>query len=397
MQALLGGPRAGLLAADVREALAFTRGAKVRRGVDVLDRQDRLTGEVLPFTGGQVSWSYRPPSATSGQDAGTTAVRRQAALELAGAVTVNLSARRLRFWTELLLRDGRWARFHQGVFEAASPGVTDDGQVVRRSLQLAGKSHRWATTTLTAPVTYPGSTVAVAEVISRLTTRFGEQAFAIEQSSATIGQPRTFEAGASELAVCSSLLASIGYDQLTDDEEGRPSSRPLSKLATLGPETVYAAGRGKVLTAGSVDPLLPDLPNVVRFSARQGPSLGNVEGNGLATRRNQSTGPASIDARGGTGVGEVELLVQVDADSQAVLEQIADAEKQTYFAGGGERFRGQVGLNPLAGERDVVDIVLPRLGMTSGPWLVTDWSVPHTPVTSAADVLMTITAERRVA
>lgn len=397
MQPLLGGPRATLNADDVLEALSFRRGATLRRGVDVLTYEDEPTGEKLPFTGGSVTWAYRPPSTTAGQTSGVTATRRQASLVLAGPVRVPLVARRLRLWTDLLLRTGDWARFHHGVFEVANPGRTDDGVVVARTLALAGKSYRWATTVLAEPLSFPGTTVAVAEVKARMTSVFGETQFAIESSDATIGQDRTFEAGTSWLDVLSSLLQAVGFDQLTDDEDGRPASRSLAALAGQGIEATYGADQGKIVTAGTVDPLEPTLPNVLRFSARQGPSLGNTEGNGLTTRRNQSTGPASIDARGGTGVGEVELRVEVDVDNQAALEAVADAEQQRYFAGGGERFTGDVGVNLLAGDRDVIGLVLPRLEVASGAWLVTQWAMPFGPIRQPSDVLMRVTAERRVA
>lgn len=395
MQPLLGHPRESLDEAAVAEALALGRGAKIRHGHDVLDLSDLLQpDEQLPVdadAGGSVTWSYRPPDRVTGQSTEVAAVRRRATLVLAGDTTINLHARRIRLWSEVLLADGTWARFHSGVFVATNPGIADDGIVVRRNLNLADKSYEWANTPIDEPIELDGTEVATEWVMDSLTAVWGEAAFSIPTSTATVGEPRTFEADTSWLEVYSKVLESVAYDQLTADENGRPASRPLADLAGQGVEVTYGAGDGKVLRAGQVEPLLPTLPNVIRFSARQGPSLGNTEGDGLYTVTNQSTGPASVDVRG----REVVLTVQVDADDQATLGAIAEAEKQRYFAGGGMRFTGHVGFNPRHGDRDVVSFNLPRLDMDGGDWLVTSWELPRRRITDPSAALMAVTAEKR--
>lgn len=400
MQALRAEPRQGLTDASVQEALSLKRGARTREGVDVLDSSDRLTNTLLVVKAqaGSVTWSYRAPDRVVGQSGGVAAVRRRATLNipLAQSSELNLNNSRLRLWTEWQLADGSWARFWLGVFVVVNPGaVVDDGVQLSRSLELADKSYLWANKFLAEPVTVPAGTVAVDWVKSDLTSRFGETVFALPASTATLPLARVFETGTSMLEVYSRVLEGAGFDQLTATESGRPTTQPLADLASRGVEHTYGAGKGKVVVAGQVEPLLPTLPNVVRFSARQGPSLGNIEGNGLRTVKNQSTGPASIDARGGV---EIELRVDVDAANQAALDAIAYADSQRYFAGGGERWSGRVALNPLHSDRDVVALGLPRLGIVdTSPWLVTEWTYPLAPRDSPGAVLMDITCERRVA
>lgn len=394
MQDLLGGPRAGLARADVAEALALGRGATVRHGADVLTGGDVPTDARLRFESGSVTWSYRAPDRVTGQSQDVAAVRRRATLRVPAGQPVNLTGGRLRLWTEMRLRTGAWARFHLGVFVVVTPGaLEDDGTRLLQQLVLADKSHTWQNDLLVEPVTVPGGTVIVDYVKTDLTARYGETMFAIAGSPALLEQTRTFEPGTSRLELYSQLLEAAAMDQLTADEDGRPASQALALLAGRGPEQTYGPGAGKVLSAGTVEPLLPTLPNVVRFSARQGPSLGNVEGNGLAIRRNTSTGPASIAARGGRAVP---VTVDVEADSQAVLEAIADADCQRYFAGGGLRWVGKVGLNPRHSDRDVIALELARLGLTGGAWSVTDWTYPLQPISGEQAVLMDLTAERRV-
>lgn len=394
MQALLAAPRDGLVEADVKEALSLQRGGQFRHGVDVLDRYDQPTGDQQPFTSASVDWNYRPPDLTSGQENAVAAVLRQGSLELVGAPSVDLASRRFQLWTEMRLRTGGWARWPLGVFVATNPTVSDDGLTVRRVLSLADKSWLWFIATLTDAVHVPATAVAVDYVKADLTSRFGETRFAFAASSATVGgNGLVIEAGTSWLELYSRVLASVGFDQLTADESGAPASQSLATLAGKGAEMIYGAGQGKVLTAGSIEPLLPNMPNVVRFTSRQGPSSHGTEGNGIYTARNASTGPASIAQRG----YEVPITVQVDAYDQATLVAVGDAEKQRYFAGGGLRWSGQVGLNPRHSHRDVIALGLPRLGLNSdSSWLVTSWHYPLLPMTQDSAALMTLTAERRV-
>jgi hypothetical protein len=396
MQALLGTPRENLRAEDVAEALALGRGANVRHGVDVLDMSDTPTGQTIPFEpGGKVEWSYHAPDRVTGSTGEVAAVRRQAELTIPADAPVNLLGVRLRIWTEWQMLNGDWARFYLGVFTIVNPGArVDDGLIRRRSLQLADKSYLWANKTSTEPLYIPAGTDVLSYIRSGASTFFNETRFALSGTGA-LTQPRIFEAKTSYLEIWSTLLEAIGNEQVTADELGRLASSPMQDRTNRGVEYTYGAGAGKILTAGSVEPLLPSLPNVVRFVSRQAnPSLGTVEGNGLRTKRNQSVGPGSIDARGGT---EVEVRAEVEADDQATLDIIANADAQRYFAGGGLTFSGKVALNPRHSDRDIIALNLPRLGVTGDQsWTVTGWTYPLGSMRNPDDALMDITAERRV-
>lgn len=392
MQALLAHPREDIDPATVRAALAFDHAPLIRHGVDVLDSTDKpVDGEELRFEGGSVSWSYRPPDRVTGASTSVAEVRRRAELVVPGPISINLNTRRLRPWSDFLAPDGTWVRFHRGVFVATIPGADDDGLVVRRTLHLADKTYRYKTRELTEPIVVPAGTNQVDYVKADLTARFGETSFAFASSTVTLAEDRVFEPPLSFLGFYNALFESAGHDQLTVTANGRPRAVPLSDLAGMGAETTYGPGAGRIITAGGLEPLLPTLPNVVRFVARQGPSLPE-EGNGIRTKYNQSTGPASIDERG----EQVEQRVQVEAENQAELDAIADADAGRYFAGGGLRFTGKVALNPLHDDRDVVELLKPRLGL-SGVWHVTSWTSPLNPITSPEAVTMPITLEKRVA
>jgi len=398
MQAWLAKPRdVGFTEAEVRDTLLLDHAPLVRHGVDVLDAADKATGETVPVDlsdGGEVVWAFRPPDDVAGGADATTdvaAVRRTATLNLTGPVDVPIFARRFRPWVEMLSPEDRWVRFHLGVFVATLPPVVDDGVLIRRSLELVDKSHRYRRL-LADTVSIPPGTNLVQWVIDMLAARFGETSFSIPASTftSTEGYVQHADGQATWLDVLNSVLQTAAYDQLTVDANGRPRARPLSEIAGRASEHTYGPAAGKIVVAGRVESLLPTVPNVLRFVARQGPSLAE-DGNGIRIVRNQSTGPASIDERG----EEDELVVEVDAEDQTELDQIAVVEAQRYFAGGGLRFSGQVGLNPRHGDRDVITLDKPRLGL-SGEWLVTEWRLPLRRITSADAVLMSLTCEQRV-
>lgn len=398
LQPLLAPPRESLTEAEVEATLNLERGPVIRHGVDVLDTSDRPTGETVPVdatNGGEIVWSYRPPDdvvdGRSDNSTDAAEVRLQASLTLTGELTIPLPARRFRPWTEMLSPSGLWVRFNHGVHVPTSPPINDDGITIRRILALADKTFRYKSRKLIEPIEVAAATNCVAWVIDDLGTRFGETTTYITASTITLDVGKVFEPGLTMLDVYNALLETAGYDQLTCDENGRPTSFPLADLAARGPEVTYGPGMAKIVTAGAVEPLLPDMPNVARFVARQGPTLAE-EGNGFARRVNTSTGPASVAARGGE---LIETVVEVDAEDQTALEAIADADSQRYFAGGGLRFTGQIGLNPRHGNRDVIGLDKPRLGL-SGTWLVTEWRLPLKAVDGEGAVLMSITCEKRV-
>lgn len=343
----------------------------------------------LDIESGEVVWAYRPPTGTDEVSNEEAEVRRTATLTI-GETDLDVESYLYRPWIEMQSWNGAWVRFNEGVLVSTNPPVNDDGRVIRRTLKLADKTFRYRRE-LENTIVVPAATNPVTYIQADLTSRFGETSFALPSTTVTLATAMVFSPPMTWLAVYNKLLQVAALDALTCDEDlGRPRSVALSALAGQGPEWEYGPGAGKVVTAGAVEPLIERTPNVVRFVARQGPSLA-AEGNGIKTVKNQSTGPASIDQRG----EEIPLRVDVTAENQTQLEQIAAAEAQRYFAGGGLRFTGQVGLNPLHGDRDVVELNKPRLGL-SGTWLCTEWRLPLQRKTAPSAALMNVTFEKRI-
>jgi hypothetical protein len=388
---MLGGPRSGFTEAEVEATLAHVAGTRVRHGVDLFDVSGNPVDATVNFVSGAVRWAYRPPEDVTGVSNEAAEIRSTADLTIAGPTELFLEAIRYQLYTEMLTPSGEWMRSNLIYGLATNPPISDDGLVLTRTLTIAEKTHRYRITELAEPLTVDAGENCRDWVADDLASRFGETDTDLPASTVTLTTAKTFPAGTSLLAVYNALLETAALDALTiSPDTGRPRSVALADLAGRAPELTYGPGARKIVTAGSVEPLLPSIPNVLRFVARQGPTLAE-EGNGIVTVVNQSTGPASIDRRGET----IEKRVDVEAEDQDQLEEIAAAEAQRWFAGGGLRYQGKVGLNPLHSDRDVVELIKPRLGL-SGTWLVTAWEYPLHKVDAPDDVLMPITLEKRV-
>lgn len=394
MQPYLASPREALTEAQVLAAIS-NPSPQVRHGVTVLDSDLQETGETLPVdwdTGGEVTWSFRP-SDPGARATDTVEVRRTATLPLAGDVADDLLLSRLhRVWTKLRSTDGTWVQFNLGTFVAALPPVDDDGTVIRRQVSLAPREHLFASRTLDDAVTVTAAEDVLDHIKADLSTVFGitTTAFPTPSGASTLGEDYYFPTGTSYAEKWRRMLAGIAYDQVVTTVDGLPTALQLDSIASKGPEWTYQPG-GRVVVAGGVQPGDPELPNAIRYEARNGPSLGATLGNGLVIVKNQSDGPASIDQRG----FEVWRTVQADAVDQDELEAFAAVDAQRLFAGGGLRWTGRVGLNPLHGERDVIGLVRPRIGL-SGTWAVTSWRYPLRRITGPDAALMDLTAEYRV-
>ena len=396
LQPLTVGPREGLDEDDVLAALS-NPAPRVRHRVELLDAHDQLTVDTLPIdedTGGWVRWSYRPPDDWGQPGTDTATVRRKASLQLVGDVDdETLLTRRVRIVTEHQAPSGVWVPWHLGVYEPTLPGRTDDGILVRRTLDLAPKEHRWAQVAIGDWVTVDTGTNVLDVITEDLSDEFDETNVAFPTvDDPLLGDVMQFPPDISWMEKWRRMLESIGCGPVHTNEDGRATATDLAALPGAPAEITYGPGHSRIVTAGSVDPALPTIPNVVRFVARRGPSLGGIEGNGWVTVRNQSDGPASIDQRG----WEVLQTVDVTATDQTHLETIAAADAQRWFAGGGLRFTGRIGLNPRHSDSDVIGLVKPRLGL-SGAWIVTDWTYPLRTIDQEAAVLMDITCEYRVA
>lgn len=420
MQDWTAPPRDHLTETQARSSIDWDAGLTYRFGVTLLDTgltplapQPDLDVERV-----RVDWGYRVPSTVTSRSAGVAAVRRTAAVTVHGDLDFNPLAVRWQPWVETLADDGVWVRWNLGVFIATMPQVrqSSDGTVARE-VRLADLTHRWASTETEEHVVAPFNRNVVLFVREDvLIPEFGHSLFDLPATDRVVREEMVFEPGTSWLEVMNAVLEHGGFDPLTVTEDGAARTRLADDYAQVGVEHTYEPGVGStVLEEGVVDPLLPEMPNVVRFRTRREPEIPE-EGNGIYTLRNVSVGPASIQERG----YEIVKVVEVEADDQTELEEIGRRDAIRYFAGGGIRAQVRVGLNPRHSDRDVVALVKPRLGLDAGSlgdvyldtyldtygdpeqagsqaeWLVTSWRMELRSGDPARSATMQLEAERRI-
>lgn len=381
-------------------------GLQHRWGVELLDSANVPLDPQpeVQWEGGDISWSYRVPGGAASRSTQDARVRRTANLTLVGDIVpdVNIMQVRFRPWVELRAGSNDWIRYHLGVFESVMPPMEDDGLVVRRSLNLADKTHRWASETLTEPRVLEFNRNIILFVRESLEADFSETQFDFPATDRVVEEDIVFMPGTSYMEMYNVALQHQGFDPLIADENGAAWTRLASEFSERKPISHYGPGANPILVEGSLDPVLPELPNVLRFVPQRGPSLpeepiggeggADVGANGVHVAKNWDIGPGSINARG----YEKTLEVRVEADSQEQLDEIAEAEKQWYFAGGGETFKSHVLLNPRFSDRSIITLLRPRMGLAEAEWVTTSWTFPLRSITSDDDATMAIEAERRL-
>lgn len=374
-QGLTDPPRDGFTTQQVLDSLAWEHSTDLRWGVDLLDTITLAdTGQSLEFQSGQVSWQWRA-APVPGESPAVAVVRRQASLVFRHVPGFNPLAVYYRPWVEMRGPDGAWVPWYLGVFSGAMPrwdytGLYDwDGPVVWRDLALTDLSHLWQSDETSDPVVVATGTDLVGWVRDDIAVRFDVFDTSNITGSGTASIDYVFDAGTPWLDLYSTLLSAIGNTPLYANADGLPESIPLVDPATLPADITYPYG-STVVPAATVESINPDVPNTIRFVARRGPSLAE-EGNGIRTVINESVGPGSLQQRGGRAVTQT---VEVDAQTQTELDAHARAWAPFYFAGGGLRYVGEVGLDPRHDDSTIVYLDRPPMNL-AGTWLVTAWTI----------------------
>lgn len=372
---LLAPPRDGLTEQQVLDSLSWQHSTDIRWGVDLLNTVTLAdTGITLEFQSGQVSWQWRAQP-NPGDAPIVAAVRRQADLTFRHVAGFNPLSVYYRPWVEMRASDGTWVPWRLGVFAGTMPayqydGLSDwDGPVVWRSIQLADISHVWQSDETADPVVVASGADIPQWVRDDLATRFNAFDTSRVTGSGVASIDYVFDVGTSWLDLYSTLLSAVGNTPLYANSDGLPESLPLVDPAVQPADITYPFG-STVAPSATIESTNPDLPNTVRFVARRGPSLAE-EGNGIRTAVNESVGPGSLQQRGGRTVLQT---VELDAQTQDELDAHARAWAPFYFAGGGLRYVGEVGLDPRHDDSTIVHLDRPAMGL-SGTWLVTAWTV----------------------
>lgn len=345
-------------------------------GVELLSTSSRDPVRIPGFRveRASVRWSYRAVDPTQSVDVADASPRRTGTLVMEHLPEFNPLSVYYRIWVAAQHVDGTWVRFTLGTFTCSKlPGLHYDGAVATRMLSLVEVAGRWAERRLARPLTLAPGDNPVKWVKDDLQLRFREpDVSGIQDSPVTLGSNSTWDHDYITFDVDTPLIkaydrafAYAGYEPLYADVDGRPIGHPARDPQKQDTEWTFGLPSGTgVAPEIDIDPVTPELPNVVVVEARNGPSL-LEEGDGRRTLRNDNDGPGSIEQRGRV----VEQVVTVDADSQAELDRVAALVAQRLFAGGGWTLRTTARAVPLLGDSDVVSFAH-SVGVT-GRWLTT--------------------------
>lgn len=354
-------------------------------------------GEPLLVSDLSVRWAFRPPSVLE-TTTETSAIRRTGTMSVKGELPAwfNPMAVRIRPYVELIAPSTLdVVRFYVGTFLMTQSPVTDDGVVLSHDYYLADLTFRLAGRLLREPLQWETVTPALTQVVAHINAEYpSEFAFVLPEAAyqtKQLSQELFYEANETLLVAYNGALGAIGLEPVVMNEDGDIVFTASADEAAKASEWSYGSGT-TVLEGGTLEPLMPEIPNVIEFvSTQPGPSL-PTEGNGLVTVYNLSVGPTSVNARG----EQVYLRQAVDADSQEELEAHAVADSEYLFSGGGNRMSVRVLLNPLHSNRDVVLLTKLRFDIDGTAWNVVEWSYNLKPVTSPEDVSMTLVLEQRI-
>lgn len=172
------------------------------------------------------------------------------------------------------------------------------------------------------------------------------------------------------LRIVNDLLAEIAYRGIWADESGRFRSEPYRDPALRPVEWVHDTGAATIFGSSGTETVdVWNAPNWWR-GIRKGMSVQPVEGAGIYTRENVSTGPSSQDSVGRIVRAEPMWL---DAADQASLVAQVDRQVATDMAVT-RIIDGSTGPMPIVGHWDISTIDHPDLGRVKVQ--TRSWSLP---------------------
>lgn len=364
MQPITAAPRNALTAAQVTALIRDAPATSMGFGCEIVDRALNVVRDI-----------------TTSTRAGS--VSRTSYADLHGAATLAIAEE--LDWGAVLLRPyvtvrspTTLARFNMGAYWTSTPKTSYgrnplvhevDGIDVLDALRSpVGESYSVAVGA--------GYLASVESVLVAL--GFPAGAYVIDQTraSAVLPSARTWllDEGTTWLGIVNDLLGSIGYAGVWSDWDGRlriqqytsPSARAAEWVYDTLPETSMLS------PVRTVERDMYSAPNRwVFYRSNNVEGAAPVEGNGVWTYINETTGPTSVEGRNGRVFTKVTGLDVADQDALVAAGQRAiDADMRTTA-----KVELSTWPNPLHWHFDVVELQDPEIGPTSKA-LVTKWTLP---------------------
>lgn len=176
------------------------------------------------------------------------------------------------------------------------------------------------------------------------------------------------------LKIVNDLLAAIGYQSIFSDWNGQLVAQAYNDPALRASEFSYDVGETTTMIEPnrSIELDFYKVPNrwvFYRTGSTDGPAP--VEGNGIYTFVNQSTGPTSVDSRGGRVITRTQGIDSVDQSALVSTGTVTiNADQQVA-----NKLKLTTSPNPLHWHFDRVTLDDPAVGLTQDV-IVAQWTLP---------------------
>lgn len=357
--------RDGLTEAQVTSLIRDSPSLQVNPGLELLDRSLNVLADVsTDFIGGSVT---RQSYADIHGDAELLLTRE---LDWGNAI--------VRPYVNLANGSTLTARFNLGAYFTSTPEYDLSETPPTFDVLCYDIMQR-----LDDPVGEAYSVAAGTAYLAAIELIFNAQGFAggtyvIDQTSASsvlpASQSWTLDENVTWLNIVNQLAGAVGYQGVWSDWDGRLRLHPYVSPSNRDSEWTYDVSQATSMLSvkRKIQRDWYDVPNRwVFFRQNNVDGTPPIEGDGLYTVTNQSTGPTSIEARGGRVITKTR---GIDAVDQAALVRSAQVTVDADM-----RLQTKVSLdvapNPLHWHFDRVTCTDPALG-NQPEALVTAWTLP---------------------
>lgn len=313
-------------------------------------------------------------------------IKRTAKFTVLDTAPINWLSDRVKPYMRLLMSDGNYAEWAQGVFLLSSPQRTADpfGQIVREvdaydQLQILRDDVVTDRYTVAAGVNY----ISGANAVQALLTSAGITSYSLDPTASTLPAALDWDPGTTKLKIINDLLNAINYGSLWFDQAGVAQAHPYVLPSARATEFTYSDDSQSVIAPNVQDVLdLFGVPNkwvaVVSEADRPVLTSSYTNSNPLSPTSTVSRGRTIVDFR-----TDISAADQTTLD--AAVSRLAALASQVY-----EQVQFSTALMPMHGDSDALAFNFSELGI-SKTYIETEWILPL-----KAGALMTHTMRRVV-
>ena len=276
-------------------------------------------------------------------------IKRTASIQLREDGSIDYLSDRIKPWVRLLMPDGGYAEFPQGVFlPATPPRESDAAGVIQRKVEAYDQGLVLVEDRVGVRYVVAAGTNYIAAVKAVLDGA-GLTMQNLQATAETLPAARDWAIGTTKLRIVNDLLAAINYLPLWFDENGRATAQAYLSPDSRAPEYAYATNDESVILPGVKNSLdtfaVPNRWIVVVSEPDRAPLIATYTNTNPSSRTSTvSRGRTIVDFREGVeGSGQTVL--------EALVERMAFEASQVY-----EEVELSTMLMPMHSHLDVVTL-----------------------------------------